>query len=131
MRRHHLVLIALVLVAGCDPARVLCSPAQLFAIYVAPIDAVSRTPVPEGATLIIRDGTYVDSAQFATGLADRPVLVAGFDRAGTYDVLVRRPGYRNWTREGVRVTRGGTCGDVRPVELIAELERVPITASQP
>jgi hypothetical protein len=126
MRKLHLSSLGLLLVlAGCN----VCGPIARFAIEVAPVDALSRQPLAEGAVLVIRDGTYVDSATIINPpLGTPPILVAGFDRPGTYDVLVRRENYLPWTREGVRVTRGGACRDLRSVELIAELERAPLTA---
>jgi hypothetical protein len=47
------------------------------------------------SALVVRDGDYVDSSTVAYG--------AAWERAGTYEVVVRAPGYREWRREGVRV----------------------------
>jgi hypothetical protein len=47
------------------------------------------------SVLIARDGDYVDSTSVAWGAAR--------ERAGTYDIVVRAPGYREWRRDGVRV----------------------------
>jgi len=50
----------------------------------------------EGAVLIVRDGEYVDSSRLSWGAAR--------ERAGTYVVVVRAPGYQQWRRGGVRVS---------------------------
>lgn len=47
------------------------------------------------SVLIVSDHEYLDSTNLAWGGAR--------ERAGTYDVLVRAPGYHEWRRAGVRV----------------------------
>ncbi|HEX8320069.1 hypothetical protein [Longimicrobium sp.] len=58
---------------------------------------------------------YVDSSTVAYGAAR--------ERAGTYDVVVRAPGYREWSRAGVRVPQR-LC-DLKRAWLRADLQ--PIT----
>ena len=67
------------------------------------------------SALIVRDGMYVDSSTVAYGAAR--------ERAGTYDVVVRAPGYREWSRAGVRVPQR-LC-DLKRAWLRADLQ--PIT----
>jgi hypothetical protein len=52
-----------------------------------------------------------------------PVLLlsSAGERAGTYDLTIRSPGYRDWTRTGVEVTKD-QC-HVRPVTLTARLQK--------
>jgi hypothetical protein len=50
---------------------------------------------PGRTVLIVRDGAYVDSSSLAWGAAR--------ERAGTYEVVLRAPGYHEWRRDGVRV----------------------------
>ena len=94
-------------------------------IVVTVVDSVTGD-VPATATLIARSGTYVDSVmRFRQPVVVNgpPVLLIGtaVERPGTYDVVVRSPGYRDWTRTGVRVT-GNQC-HVRLTELTARLRR--------
>ena len=68
-------------------------------VLVRPVDARTGRPLPKElqwrSVLIARDGEYVDSTSVAWGAAR--------ERAGTYDIVVRAPGYREWRRDGVRV----------------------------
>lgn len=80
-------------------------------------DARTNTQLTEGIVLIIRDGTYADTARY-------PVLAAGPERAGTYDVRVQKAGYQEWTKQSVRVTRGGGCKRLRTVTVNALLQLV-------
>jgi hypothetical protein len=50
----------------------------------------------------------------------RPLTGAG-EHAGIFRVTVRKPGYRDWVRSGVRVTRDA-C-HVQPTTLTALLQR--------
>jgi hypothetical protein len=69
-----------------------------------------------------RDGAYADSsgAETEPGL-QVDALVAAIERPGTYEVTVSKPGYRDWTQSGVRVT-DGEC-NVRTANLTARLQR--------
>ncbi|HYW08989.1 MAG TPA: hypothetical protein VE913_18665 [Longimicrobium sp.] len=68
-------------------------------VLVRPVDARTGRPLSKElqwrSVLIARDGEYADSTILARGAAR--------ERAGTYDVVVRAPGYREWRRDGVRV----------------------------
>jgi hypothetical protein len=76
-----------------------------------------------GATLVQRDGAFVDSVSFP---ADAPtyntVPLATHDaleRAGEYTITVRRAGFADWERTGI-VVSDGRC-NVRTVHLTAFL----------
>ncbi|HEX5724585.1 MAG TPA: hypothetical protein VFX98_03920 [Longimicrobiaceae bacterium] len=89
-------------------------------VEVTAQDSVTGQIVTPGASLIIREGAFVDSV-----MAPPPVtsIAAGSNRPGTYQVTVRRPGYQVWRREGVRVD-DADCG-VETVELVARLQPAP------
>jgi len=110
---------------ACNPSfPVACTPNILFGLNVAVVDSLTNAP-PPSATLIARSAAYVDSVgpQSPTTLVTGVFLVlsAAPERAGTYDVTVRSPGYHEWTRTGVRVT-AEEC-HVRPVALNARLQK--------
>jgi hypothetical protein len=99
-----------------------CTTEASPAVQVRVLDSATGAPAAEGAKLVIRDGAYADSATGFPGVAE---IAAGFEETGTFDVLVRKAGYREWTRQDVRVTRGGSCDKVQTARLTAELERAP------
>lgn len=74
----------------------------------ARVDDAPAGFVPELAWLVVRDGAYADSSTFRTeyDAAGEPYYVAAAaeERAGTYTVTVRAPGFQDWTKERVRVT---------------------------
>ena len=110
--------------AGCavSGSPVVCTGQFVYGLGVQVQDSVTGAWIASGATLTARDGAFVDSAS-ARGSGpewDAQPLAAAGERPGTYDVTVRREGYRLWTRSGVQV-EGGTC-HVRPVQLVARLQ---------
>jgi hypothetical protein len=114
-----------VAVAACDSPSMEgpCTPNILFGLQVTVVDSLTNAP-PASATLIARTAAEVDSVgpqspfqPVVPGVV--LVLSAAQERAGTYDLTVRAPGYRDWTRKGVRVT-ADRC-HVRPVALTARL----------
>lgn len=106
---------------GCDDP-VVCAGTAQFAIVVHVRDASTGAPAALGATLVVRDGVYADSA---TGTYSGPVepfatlLEAAQDRPGTYDVSVRKAAYQTWTRQGVRVEES-SC-EVQPARFDVNL----------
>jgi hypothetical protein len=110
-----LALAAILVSSGCA-----CELVGSYAVNVQVLDAATGAPAVEGATLVIRDRDYEASA--VGGPGGPPVLAAGFEREGSYEVRVTRPGYREWVRENVRVGRGGFCNELRSVALTARLE---------
>ncbi len=100
-----------------------CTDEGSFAVNVRVVDAATGASRADGATLVVREGAYADS--MTGGPGSPPVLAAAPEREGTYEVTVRRAGYRDWTRSGVRVGRGGSCNGLRSALLTAELEPLP------
>jgi hypothetical protein len=79
-----------------------CAGNSIAAVSVRPIiDARTREKIPDEiagtGTLIVQDGAYADTTPLLIGAAP--------DRPGTYTVVVRLPGYREWRRSRVRVPR--------------------------
>ena len=101
-----------------------CTTGVVYALRVRVQDSVSSAMVASGAQAVVRDGAFADSAAVP---ANRPDLDASVmqlagGRPGTYSVTVRKTGYRDWVRAGVRATKGD-C-HVNPVELTASLQRL-------
>lgn len=93
------------------------------ALRVVAIDARSGAPFEGGFTVVARAGAHVDSVTIpespqwwdpAWGVTLAP------ERAGRYDVSVRKDGFAEWRKNGVEVTRD-EC-HVRTVKLEARLE---------
>lgn len=102
-----------------------CTEEFRYGLNVTVVDSLTGIP-PSSATLIARDGVYVDSVgpqtTFIVGTQGPVLLVsAAGEREGTYDLTVRSPGYLAWTRAGVQVT-GDDC-HVNPVALTARLRK--------
>jgi hypothetical protein len=84
-------------------------------------DAKTGQPAACGAQATIRDGAYVETvADSCTGEGLR--LRGAFERSGTYDVQITKPGYKDWTRDAVVVRRGDDC-HVGGVWVEADLEQ--------
>ena len=87
-------------------------------------DARSGAWLAAGASAEVQDGAYIEALQLVgwRGVPpnDTATTLGGADeRAGTYTVRVRRPGYQPWERGGVRV-HDGECG-VRTARITADL----------
>jgi len=78
-----------------------CAVGSYVAVQVEAIDAQTghslSFDVARRSTLIVRDGAYADTARLLAGAAP--------DRMGTYEVVVRAPGYQEWRTSGVRPAR--------------------------
>lgn len=92
-------------------------------------DLVTGAYIASGATLVLRDGAFVDSVSMPADETTRNgvglMTENSLERAGVYSVTVRRAGYARWVREGVKVT-ADEC-HVRTVLLTARL--IPLTQS--
>ncbi len=98
-----------------------CTAEFRFGIVVRVVDSVSSADAAAGATVVIRDGAYVDSLPAPPDQSFPGASFAGAgERAGTYTVTVTKAGYRPWARNGVVVTRN-EC-HVNTVQLEARLQ---------
>ncbi|HEX6749450.1 MAG TPA: hypothetical protein VF092_19295 [Longimicrobium sp.] len=86
------------------------------AVQVTVQDSLSGAVITPGATVVIRDGAYADSLTVPPPVE---TIGLGSGRVGTYEVTVRKSGYRNWVKAGVQA-KDGTCG-VQTVNLVARL----------
>jgi hypothetical protein len=109
-----------VMVAACgDFLSRVCAGVGLPAVAVTVFDAQSGARAAAGASLILHSAGCTDSV---AGVTNDQVLVGCWDHEGTYDVTVRKAGYRDWVQTGVRVR--DTCSlDTRRFD--ARLERLP------
>jgi hypothetical protein len=125
MRMLGALILAAAAMRSCIIDPVACTLNFKFGINITVVDSATAEP-PSEATLLATSGTFTDSvgprAPVQT-VANGPlvlVLSTAGERAGLYSVTVRSPGYRAWTRTGVRVT-ADEC-HVKPVSLTARLQ---------
>ena len=80
-----------------------------------------------GSTVVARSGTYADSLRVAVTAADSAGVWLVANRPGTYDVVVRKAGYLDWTQTGVVVVPGAApCPQlVTTTNVDARLQRGP------
>ena len=108
------------LLAGCpgNPLEdTVCTQEARSAVSVELRDARTGAALTGPATLTVREGAFVETAEFP---ADLSSIGVAHERAGVYVVTVSKPGYREWTRAGVSVTRD-EC-HVKTAVLRADLE---------
>lgn len=108
------------LISGCNSEQLMCPQWLVSPIIVEVRDAATGLPAAQGAMGTIRSGTYVGTLLPAT--STEPLELHAPGGPGMYDVTVQKTGYRDWTRNDVRVT-GGRCGVEKSVVLRANLER--------
>ena len=103
---------AVLWLVGCvnDPVAIACTEEARASVMVTVLDSLSGTGLAPGTTVVLQDGEYRDSSVSGSGYplpGDSIVYsTTTFERAGTYTVRVRRPGYALWERQGVQVTMG-------------------------
>lgn len=120
MRSHRFTLAALLpLLAACGSPLMgrECTTDVKPAVSVRIRDARSGAALTGPGMAIARDGAFADTAEIT---AYDPSARLALERPGVYEVSVRKAGYREWTRSGVRA-RDGEC-HVRTAEIVAELE---------
>jgi hypothetical protein len=125
MRMLGVLILVAAVMRGCITDGVVCTDEFVFGLNITVVDSATADP-PSEATLLARSGTFTDSvgprAPFQW-VANGPlvlILSTAGERAGLYSITVRSPGYRDWTRTGIRVT-ANEC-HVNPVNLTARLQ---------
>lgn len=120
MRSLLLLSLLATLGAGCDSIGD-CPQSSEPAVTIDVLDPVSAGSVDEDPSGTLTDGAFSDSLLVLGSAVNGEAYFLGgaYDRPGTYDVRVQKRGYRDWTREGVRV-RSGACGPAT-VHLTARL----------
>lgn len=118
--RLGFVFLATVLfVTACDSDQILCPGEVVTPIIVEVRDATTGAPAAKGAGGEIRSRSFV-SPLFVPH-PDEDLELHANGPPATYEVLVRKPGYRDWSRTGVYV-QGGRCGVARSTRLRANLD---------
>ena len=121
MRILALLTVAAAAMRGCITGTV-CTTQLVYGINITVVDSATGSP-PSEATLLATSGTYTDSVGPRGPYPTTPpvlMLSTAGERAGNYSVTVRSPGYRDWTRTGIRVT-ADEC-HVKPVIQTARLQ---------
>ncbi|MCC7002932.1 MAG: carboxypeptidase regulatory-like domain-containing protein [Gemmatimonadaceae bacterium] len=121
------LLTTLSLAAGCiDPPVTFCNFVGYPAISVSVRDAATGAPIAAGSTLVLVDGSFVDSVTVPEDALDQnsmPLVTPhSIERPGRYQVTVRRAGYQDWRRSDVLV-REGDC-NVFTLNLTARLKAI-------
>jgi len=69
------------------------------AVYV--IDAITGASAASGATLIVHSAAFQDSVMLTRDGPYRQFEDAA--GGGVYQIVVRKPGYRDWSQSGIRI----------------------------
>ncbi len=107
----------------------ICTRDRVPAVAVRMVDSLTSAAIhAEGISVSVSDGGFTDAVilRLADSKLDRAVFLA-YDRAGTYEVKVRAPGYADWSSPGVRVSATPDGCSVEGLNLTARLK--PVTAS--
>lgn len=115
-------LFASFLLASCDWEGTVCNNAITPPIAVRVRDAATGAPSAVGATGTIRNGDF--SAPLVLPHPSETLELYSDGPHATYDVVIQKPGYRDWESNGVYVP-GGKCGVHKTIFLNAALQRVP------
>lgn len=103
----------------------LCTDQFVYGLNVTVLDSLTLSP-PTKATLLARSGAFTDSvgprspSPLTNGGPAMLLLWTAGERAGVYDITVKAPGYRDWTKNGITVT-ADAC-HVNPVSVTAKLQ---------
>jgi len=83
-------------------------------VVVIAHDAFTGRAPQSAITVLVRDGTFRDSVTARPDTSGRVVASAAFDRQGRYDVVVRSPGYRDWSGTSATQPLPGCGGQFAP-----------------
>lgn len=116
MRRFAIVL-ATLLVQGCDFPLGVCTDELVYGIRVTVRDSATGELLGADPTGVLTDGPYRETMESAGPSS----LWGAPERPGTYDIEITADGYRAWNRKGVEVeTEWGGC-HVETVKLEARM----------
>jgi len=98
-------------------------PVMIFGLQVTVVDFATGA-APSSATLIAQTTAAVDSVgpQSPEPTTGALAFYAAMERAGTYTLTVRSPGYRDWVRTGVQVTTTTDGCHVNQTRITARLQ---------
>ena len=125
---------------GCGIEPRLCTTEARSGLVLRVTDAVTGEPALRGSSVRVVDGSYSERVSVDAdgipvietsggGRTQLPPSVFGevfagaYERAGTYQVTVSKPGYREWSRR-VRLAAEPECGHVEGQRLDVVLERI-------
>ena len=102
-----------------------CILPSTYGIVVYVKDSATGAWNASGAHIYARSGSYVDSTTSPSpyALGDSLPLFGALNRAGIFQVTVRKQGYRDWVRS-VWITMDH-CNAPRPATFTARLQRSP------
>lgn len=113
---------AAVALVGCgddSTGPIACTEEFRYGITIEVRDGGTGEPAAVGAEGTLTEGDYVEALM----VFGEDLLLGAGERAGTYDVLITKQGYEDWTASRVTVT-ADEC-HVHPVSLQANLVPVP------
>ncbi len=101
---------ALLLVSACggDSEPIVCTASLEAGIRIHVTDSASGNPISCGARAMVTAGTYSEAVDNPSGPGcfDTAMLMAAFERPGTYAVTVSKAGYLDFAINDVVVTAG-------------------------
>lgn len=127
MRSVRWLAAAALLCAGCgilDPGP--CPNVVVPGLLITVQDLATGKNVRGPLVVVAREGAYADTARIFNPTAAAPDSMdfnpyqLVMERAGTYEISVKAPGYSSWHVTGIPVTRG-RC-HVNTVQIVAQLE---------
>ena len=99
-----------------------CAGLGAYGLEITVVDSLTGALAAADATLLtydlLRGGVRVDSV---AGQSDSDVLRGAYDRQGRYSVVVRKAGYRDWSKADVTVHDG--CPAIETLRFTARLAR--------
>jgi hypothetical protein len=84
---------------------IVCTALYAYGLTVTVQDSITGSPAAAGATVMARDGAYLDSAVIVASAPQNSSVGLAGERAGTYAVTVSKAGYQAWTKTGIQVTK--------------------------
>jgi hypothetical protein len=123
--RTPLLLTAVIVVCTSCNTDGLCTAIDRTSLIVTVVDAQSGARIDSGSTVVVTGEGLHDSISVPDSSRFAPTAVWHESEipAGTYSVAVRKPGYTDWTRDGVVIKRDG-CHVTFPANLTAALQRL-------
>lgn len=128
---------AVVTLAGCSGGGIVtsvCTTELRSSLAVNVVDATTEAPAAAGATVIV-EGSMLqapfksvfvrDSLEAEPPVSELTAHVWYEDQTcvGTYGVVVRKSGYSDWARQGIKL-RGDACHVTTPQTVVARLVRL-------
>lgn len=120
MCRRAIVAFAVVGTGGCRATETVCPSITAPAIDLTVVDSVTGRPLTVVPTVFAVNAGDTLTTLFPGSMENRYPL--GLGRSGSFRVVVKAPGYVDWSLSRVDVTANG-CGLPQTVSLLARLQR--------